>query len=136
MAATKNRLSKEPKATAAGKELWFRAMRWRREVDRELAGASLTYTQWLVLEAIEDLTKELRDAVSQSAIAVRIELDKMTVSQVMRTLCARNLADRAPAVGRPAYRVILTARGRRAVQEGRVCVEAASRRCLEELAAR
>jgi DNA-binding MarR family transcriptional regulator len=133
MARSKSRAAKEGKATVMGKALWFRAMRWRREVDRELAASGLTFTQWMILEAADDLIREKKESVNQNAIAAHIELDKMTVSQVMRTLTDRGLTDRGPAEGRPAYRILLTARGQRAVAEGRTRVEAASKRCQAEL---
>ena len=58
----------------------------------------------------------------------RPELDKMTISQVVRGLERRALLDRSPAPGRPALRIVLTPQGRRAVMEGRTRAEAASKR--------
>lgn len=102
-------------------------MRWRRTVESELTQLRLTFTQWLVLDATNQLVRETGDAVSQVMVAARLELDQMTVSQVMRTLSRTGLVDRGISAGRPAYRIIVTARGQKLAADGRARVEAASR---------
>lgn len=106
-------------------------MRWRRAVERELASIDLTFTQWLVLDAAQELIEETRDAINQNAIAARTELDKMTISQVVRRLEKQGLVSRGPAFGRPAIRLMLTAKGERLLAAARVRAEAASRRFEE-----
>ena len=96
-----------------GKERWLAAMRWRRQIEQLLRPFELTLARWLVLEATDEIVREQDEAVTQSAVAARCELDKMTVSQVMRTLTHQGLVDRAPAFGRPAYRVLLTPAGKK-----------------------
>jgi DNA-binding MarR family transcriptional regulator len=128
--------AKASKANAAGKAAWLAAMRWRRAVDLELGSIDLTFTQWLVLDAADELVRETEDAVSQNAIAARTELDKMTISVVVRTLEKRGWVDRAPAVGRPALRVLLTAQGKRVVANGRAHAETASKRLQQAEAER
>jgi DNA-binding MarR family transcriptional regulator len=50
----------------------------------------------------------------------------MTVSQVMRSLEERGWVDRGGSASGPAYRVLITARGKDIVREGRARIEAAS----------
>jgi DNA-binding MarR family transcriptional regulator len=64
--------------------------------------------------------------VSQREISERAELDQMTVSQVMRYLDERGWVDRGPSASGPAYRVLITARGKAVLHEGRARIEAAS----------
>lgn len=103
---------------------YFRAWRWRRAVESELRSLELTFTQWLVLDATSRAIATERDAVSQSDVARTCELDRMTVSQVMKTLAERGLVDRGPSAEGPAYRIFLTQRGEQTVRraEARVAV--------------
>jgi hypothetical protein len=59
--------------TRARKAEWFAAMRWRRRVEATLREVKVTFTQWLVLSAAQELIEERRDAVSQKEIAARLE---------------------------------------------------------------
>lgn len=122
-----------PAARAMGFDLWRMGLRWRRQVEAELAETGFTFTQWLVLDATNAAIAETGDAVSQNTVAAHADIDKMTVSQVMRTLEDRGLVDRGPNSEGPAYRIWVTNKGRRALQEGRARVEAASARSLSEL---
>jgi len=105
---------------------WQEAMRWRRQMDRELDPLGLTFTRWLVLESTLVSIRQCGDAVSQSRVCECAELDKMTVSQAMRDLAQAGLVDRGPDAWGPGYRVIVTARGSRVAAAGRVRVEAVS----------
>lgn len=89
---------------------YFRAFRWRRAVEGELRPLGLTFTQWLILDATARAIESERDAVNQSDVARACELDRMTVSQVMKTLAERGLVDRGPSAEGPAYRIFLTQR--------------------------
>ena len=106
-------------------------MRWRREVERELRAIGLTFPQWLVLDATAALVRETDDAPNQNAVAARVELDKMTVSQIMRTLAVERLVDRGPDLSGRAYRICVTKRGAQVWRAGRSRVEAASLRMRE-----
>ena len=99
-------------------ERWRAMQRWRRRADAELASMGLTLTQWLVLESAEALVRQSGDAVSQKDVSVRVELDQMTVSQVMQVLDAKGLVDRGPSFGGPAYRIYVTSRGKALVAHG------------------
>jgi DNA-binding MarR family transcriptional regulator len=132
MKERERRATDGPMARAMGLELWRMALRWRRQVEGEL-GDNFTFTQWLVLDAAQVAIAEAGDAVSQNAVAARAEIDKMTVSQVMRTLEERGLVERGPNQGGPAYRISVTAKGRRALVDGRSRVDTASAQSLAEL---
>lgn len=99
-------------------ERWREAQRWRRRADAELASMGLTLTQWLVLEATAALVRQSGDAVSQKDVSGRVELDKMTVSQVMSVLDAKGLVNRGPSYEGLAYRILVTARGKAVVARG------------------
>lgn len=99
------------RAGAAGRCAWVAAQRWQAMVERELGRLGLTFREWLVLEATEELINELCDAVSQEAVAGRTELNKMNVSRVMKTLESKGLVDRGPDLTGGAYRVFLTLLG-------------------------
>ena len=94
-------------------ELWRAAQRWRRRIDRALAPFELTLTQWLVLRSTAVLVDESDDATSQTAVAARAQIDPMSVSRVMQGLEVRGLVDRGPEFSGPAYRVFVTASGKR-----------------------
>jgi DNA-binding MarR family transcriptional regulator len=113
-------------AGAEAMQRWFTARRWRRDVERALAPLKLTLPQWLALDAMERLICELKDAVSQAQVGRYLEIDKATLCQVMQRLERRGFVDQAPEFGGSAYRIYLTAAGRRAVQHGRLQVEAVS----------
>ena len=106
---------------------YFGAWRWRRAVERELRALKLTLTQWLVLDACAALNAKEDDPPSQRAVADRLELDAMTVSQVMKTLATQGLVDRAPDVTGRTYRVLVTKKGHKLLQAAVAHVEAGTR---------
>jgi DNA-binding MarR family transcriptional regulator len=109
-----------------GRAAWLQAVRWRRAVESELSEIGLTFTQWLVLDATQELSEESGDAVNQSEVARRLELDRMTVSQVMRALERQGLVDRGPAMAPPGLRVWATDAGRKAISKARTRASSAS----------
>jgi DNA-binding MarR family transcriptional regulator len=119
-------------ATARAKERYLAAFRWRRAVEGELAGVGLTLTQWLVLQATDELARETGDAVNQNAVAKHTELDRMTVSQVMTTLARRDLVDRRRDASGRGYRIGLTRNGRKALRLSAPRVEVASENWLNQ----
>jgi DNA-binding MarR family transcriptional regulator len=106
---------------------YFAAWRWRRAVEHELRGLKLTLTQWLVLDACAVLSGEPAEPPNQRAIAQHIELDPMTVSQVMKTLVSRGLVERASDVTGRAYRVLVTKKGHKLLQAASALVDAGTR---------
>jgi DNA-binding MarR family transcriptional regulator len=111
----------------SGIELWRATARWRRKVERDLVSLELTLTQWLVLLALCDAIDETQDAVSQSTVAERAQIDRVTVSHVMRALEARGMLDRAAAARGRELRVWITSRGRKTLTSGTAQVERSSR---------
>jgi DNA-binding MarR family transcriptional regulator len=87
---------------------WLKAMRWRRTVEAALRGCGVTFTQWLVLDALETLIRETEDAVSHSQVAAHLELDRATIGAVMRLLERKGLVSHGDAYMSKAWRVILT----------------------------
>jgi DNA-binding MarR family transcriptional regulator len=120
-------VDRRSRAVARAREQYFAAWRWRRAVERELRDVGLTLTQWLVLDAADELIHEEGDAVNQRRIAERAELDVMTVSQVMKTLEEKALVSREPDVSGRAYRVFVTKKGERLLQTAAPRVEMGTR---------
>lgn len=108
------------------REGYLEAWRWRRRVEAALRDAGLTFTQWLVLDATERALEAQRDAVNQSDVSRITELDRMTVSQVMRTLSDLGMVDRGPSASGPAYRIFLTRKGKHVLREAEESILAAS----------
>jgi DNA-binding MarR family transcriptional regulator len=98
---------------------WQAAVRRRREVERGLGQLGLTLIQWLVLDAAATLVRERRDAVSQSEIGRRVEIDRATLSVVMLRLAQRGLVDRDIDATGASYRIYVTDSGNLAVEQGR-----------------
>lgn len=111
---------------------WRAGMRWRRQVELELGRLRLTFSQWLVLDCVATLLRETQDAVSQLQVGHRLELDKATISALMKRLDERGLIDRSPAFPGPEYRIYLQAEGRRLAARGRALVDAVSARLCAE----
>src|SRR5688572_33389106 len=95
-------------ASTVGITLWRAAMRWRGQVEAELSPSGVTLMQWLALESTHALIEETGDAVNQAQIAARMQLDKMSVSQLMTTLERLGLVDRGPDMSGRAYRILVT----------------------------
>jgi DNA-binding MarR family transcriptional regulator len=114
-------------------DLWRAAMHWRRVVEAELAGLDLTLAQWLVLQALSELVATQGDAVSQAKVAAHLEMDRVTVSQIMRLLDRRGLVSRGPDLTGPALRIWVTAAGGRLLARAKPRFEAASARALRQV---
>jgi DNA-binding MarR family transcriptional regulator len=112
------------------------AMRWRRAVEsalregapaRALGGVRLTFTQWLVLDALRELIADTDDAVNQREVAERVELDHGTISLVMATLEKKGLVDRGSDLTGRGWRIFVTTRGARLLRDTAAPIEAVSR---------
>lgn len=113
-----------------GVQLWQLAQHWRCRVDAELEPLGLTLVDWRVLEGTRQLIVDSGDAVSQTAVALHMQMDRMAMSRAMSKLGQRGLVDRGPDLIWPAYRIWLTSRGERALERAGALVEAASRAVL------
>jgi DNA-binding MarR family transcriptional regulator len=89
---------------------WLKAVRWRRKVEAALAPTGLTFTQWFVLEAIRELHEETDEDPIQNEIAMRVELDRATVSPIIRHLGHKGLLNRGVDRHFAAWSVTLEAR--------------------------
>ena len=114
------------RVTQGQKARWRMAMRWRGRVEAALGGSELTFTQWLVLDALRELIGETGDAVNQNEVAARVALSRATVSFVMHALEKKGLVDRSPDLTGRAWRIILTARAKRLLCDVTADIEAAS----------
>ncbi len=113
------------------KAQWWRAMRWRAAVESRLAGTGLTFTQWLVLDALRDLIRESDDAVNQSEVAARVALSRANVSFVMGALERKWLVSRGPDLTGRAWRIFLTDSGEQLLCAVTARVEAAAFACAD-----
>jgi DNA-binding MarR family transcriptional regulator len=123
----------EQRAGVAGMDLWRAAMHWRRVIEAELTDFDLTLAQWLVLHALSKLIATQGDAVSQVKVAADLEMDRVTVSQIMRLLDRRGLVSRGPDLTGPALRIWVTAAGARLLARATPRFEAASARALRQV---
>ena len=114
------------RVTQGQKAEWRKAMRWRGRVEAALGGSALTFTQWLVLDALRELIAETGDAVNQNEVAARVALSRATVSFVMSALDKKGLVDRGPDLTGRAWRIFLTARAERLLCDVTADIETAS----------
>jgi len=101
-------------------------MRWRRQIHVICDGSGLTFTQWLALDSARQLIAETDDAVIQTEIAARLELDHATVSQVIQRLEAKALVSRGEDMTGKAWRVFLTGQAERLLSQLDARIEEAS----------
>lgn len=83
-------------------------MQWRIRVQGALENSGLTFPEWLVLAAADDLIRSTDDAVNQNDIAAHAALDRRTVSRIVIGLDERGLVDRAPDMTNSCWRLYLT----------------------------
>ncbi len=113
--------------TAVRKARWLSVMRWRRSVQRVLRPYKLSFTQWLVLDATQHVRVEKGDAVSQSDVGAHLGLSRATVSDAMCVLANEGLVDRGPDIHMPAWRIIMTDKGRDLLHRVGLGIDAVSR---------
>jgi DNA-binding MarR family transcriptional regulator len=120
---------------AAVKAQWWRAMRWRIAVEAALAGSGLSFTQWLVLDAMRDLIAERDDAVNQSEVAARVALSRAQMSSVMQELERKWLVSRGPDLNGRAWRIWLLQPAEALLDEVAARIEGTSSRHADPTAA-
>jgi DNA-binding MarR family transcriptional regulator len=106
-------------ATDASLEQWSRLRDVGRRLNRELRALGSSFPQWRVLYATERLTREAGDCVSQVSVARRLRMDVNTVSNVMRRLEREGLVSRGPDSVAASWRVLVTAAGKRLLEDAR-----------------
>ncbi len=97
-------------ARSFGYRLWMLRHGWTRRVEAALAPTGLTHMQFFVMRALEHCACS---RPSQTALSELMQVDRMTISKVVRTLEAKGLLTRAPHPADPRANVLaLTAAGR------------------------
>jgi DNA-binding MarR family transcriptional regulator len=96
--------------TARCKAEWRAARRWRCRVESALEHEGCPFSEWLVLDALRELSLELADDVNQNEVAARTTLERSTVSRIMHALEAKELVSRGPDLTGRAWRIYLTGR--------------------------
>lgn len=87
----------------AGKEA--RAFQSRAQ---QVLAHQMTFTEWLLLETIEELSGEMPDAVKQNAIAARSGLSRSVVSYWLEIMAECGMVDRGEHFNPRAWSVIVT----------------------------
>jgi len=100
-------------------------------VERALKGSGLNFRQWLVLDATRLLERRTGDAVSQSQVAVHLELGRQALSEAMPALERMQLVSRGPAMSGLAWRVYVTKQGLTLLRQYRQGIETASLQGIE-----
>jgi hypothetical protein len=101
--------------TARLRQAWRAARDFQTEVQRALG--STAFIEWLLLETLQDLLDETRDAVNQAAIAQRAGLTKMVTSYWMAAMAEEGLVSRGPALDGRAYRIFIDELGELVLRE-------------------
>ena len=103
----------EARQSAAARKRWRDARVFQADVQTVLAGLSIQFMEWLLLETLQELIDETGDAVSQSTIAERAGLTRKVASYWLIMMSETALVDRGPCCEGTAWRVILTEMGER-----------------------
>ena len=90
------------------KAQWLLSAQWRKRVAAVCSEVELSFTEWLVVDALRELYQELEDAVTQNAIAERAGLRRGNVSALMSALEEKYLVSRGPSASGRAWRVLPT----------------------------
>ncbi len=110
----------EARRSAVARKRWRDARAFQVDVQTLLARACVQFTEWLLLETLQELLDETGDAVGQAAIAERAGLTRKVASYWLIVMSENALVDRGPASEGTAWRVILTDFGEQTL---RVCNE-------------
>ena len=109
--------------------LWQVTRRWQRELGTALAPLGLTHVQFVLLAVVWWAGEHDELAPTQRELAALARTDPMMTSQVLRTLEAKGLVERAGDAGdRRARRVSATAEGAELARRAIAVVEAADER--------
>jgi len=102
-------------ARSFGYRLWMLRHIWTRRLEAVLAPTGLTHMQFFLLRALEHCAGT---QPSQTSLSDLLQVDRMTVSKVVRTLEARGLLTRTTHPGDPRANVVeLSEAGRELVEE-------------------
>lgn len=105
-------LAFESPSEALGFQLWMVSNLWQRRMKDILEPFELTHVQFLMLNTLARLNKDLDKPVSQMLVATESNCDKMMVSKVLRALEERKLIMRkAHHSDSRSKSILLTAKG-------------------------
>ncbi|HYQ41769.1 MAG TPA: hypothetical protein VER11_07370 [Polyangiaceae bacterium] len=108
------------------KRQWLAAQRWRERMKACLAASGLTFTEWLVLDAIWSLVHRTGDAVSQNELGKELELDAMTLWHALAVLEHHGFVSRGCSMSGKAWRAFATRKGADLLRAVKPNVEGAS----------
>jgi len=108
------------------KRQWLSALRWRERMQICLASSGITFTQWLILDAVWSLVDRTGDAVSQNALAKAVELDPMAIWHGLAVLDHGGLVSRGRSLSGKVWRVFVTSKGADLLRALQPAIERAS----------
>jgi hypothetical protein len=86
----------DARPSAAARKRWRDVRAFQADVQTVLAGASVQFMEWLLLETLQELVDETGDAVCQSAVAERAGLTRKVASYWLIMMSETALVDRGP----------------------------------------
>lgn len=116
--------------TSVRRERWRAARRFQVAAKRALAKTDMSFSEWLLLEALDELVRETGDAVSQQAVAARAGVSKVMASYWMTKLEQDCLLDRGLGEDTRSYLLLLSEEGAEALAR---CREALGRAGLTDV---
>jgi len=97
--------------TSVRRERWRAARGYQVAAKRALARAEISFIEWLLLEALDELVRETGDAVSQQAVAKRAGVSEVVASYWMTKLEQDCLLDRGLGEDTRSYLLLLSEEG-------------------------
>jgi hypothetical protein len=101
------------RASAEARRKWREAREFQSRAQRLFKDPTLAFVEWLLLETVQELFDERREAVTQADVARRSGLSERVVSYWMLLLSDLGVVDREPEGDGRAWGVILTDLGQR-----------------------
>jgi len=108
------------------KRQWLAALRWRGRMKTCLASVGITFTEWLVLDAIWSLVHQTGDAVSEIELGKELELDAMTLWHALAVLEHQGLVSRGCSISGKSWRAFATSKGAGLLRAVKPSLEGAS----------
>lgn len=104
--------------------LWQITNEWQRKQRDALSSLKLTHAQFVVLASILWLNMQSDEPITQNMISLHAKMDKMMVSDLIKTLTSKKLITRKPhQTDSRAYALSLTLKGKNCIQQAIPIVE-------------
>ena len=113
--------------TRSARQRWIDSQRFKLRVRRLLAPERVSFTQWLVLEALDELEHPDQEGVCQAQVADRLAVSERVVCYTMSALYHRRFIERGPDDIAQFWGIGLTERGRRKLGQCRQRLAEAAR---------